>query len=162
MGTSSGTSPPQEVLEVADRLHSAAIHLLRRARARDGELGLSGPRLSALSVVVFAGPLTVSELAAAEQVRPPTMTRMVDALQRAALVSREPNPRDGRSVLVRATATGVLVLSRGRSRRVEDLAAHLRELHADELDTLAAAAALMERIAALHAGGPGGHASGGA
>ncbi len=146
MGTSSGSSPPQEVLEVADRLHSAAIHLLRRARVGDAELGLSGPRLSALSVVVFAGPLTVSELAAAEQVRSPTMTRLIDALQRERLVTREPNPKDARSVVVRATQTGRLVLSRGRSRRVEDLAARLGELPRQDLDTLAAAATLLERI----------------
>jgi DNA-binding MarR family transcriptional regulator len=146
MGTSSGSSPPQEVLEVADRLHSAAIHLLRRARVRDAELGLSGPRLSALSVVVFAGPLTVSELAAADQVRSPTMTRLIDALQREGLVTREPNPKDARSVMVRATQTGRLVLSRGRSRRVEDLAARLGELPRQDLDTLAAAATLLERI----------------
>jgi DNA-binding MarR family transcriptional regulator len=146
MGASSGSSPPQEVLEVADRLHSAAIHLLRRARVRDAELGLSGPRLSALSVVVFAGPLTVSELAAAEQVRSPTMTRLIDALQREGLITREPNPKDARSVMVQATQTGRLVLSRGRSRRVQDLAARLGELPSEDLDTLAAAATLLERI----------------
>ncbi len=103
MDASSGTSPAQEAEEVADRLHSAAIHLLRRVRVRDVELGLSGPRLSALSVVVFAGPLTVGELAAAEQVRSPTMTRLVDGLEGEGLVTREPNPVDARSVLVRAT-----------------------------------------------------------
>lgn len=154
MDTPRGTSPPQEVLEIADRLHSAAIHLLRRARVRDVELGLSGPRLSALSVVVFAGPLTVSELADAEQVRPPTMTRLVDALQREGLVTREPNPRDARSVLVRATATGRLVLSRGRSHRVEDLAARLWKLAPDDLRTLATAVTLMERAAATTATPP--------
>jgi DNA-binding MarR family transcriptional regulator len=147
MDTSRGTSPSQEALEVADRLHSAAIHLLRRARVRDAELGLSGPRLSALSVVVFAGPLTVSELAGAEQVRSPTMTRLIDGLQRTGLVTREPNPADARSVLVRATPTGRLVLSRSRSRRVEDLAARLSNLDVEGLGTLAEAATLMERIA---------------
>ena len=147
MGTSRGTSPPQEILEVADRLHSAAIHLLRRARVRDAELGLSGPRLSALSVVVFAGPLAVSELAAAEQVRSPTMTRLVDGLQREGLVTREPNPEDARSVLVRATPTGRLVLSRGRARRVEDLVARLTALSPEELAAMGAAADLIERVA---------------
>lgn len=132
---------------MADRLHSAAIHLLRRARVRDAELGLSGPRLSALSVVVVAGPVSVRDLAAAEQVRSPTMTRLVDALQRDGLVTREPNPADARSVLIRATASGRLVLSRGRSRRVEDLAARLAGLEAEDLGTLADAAALMERLA---------------
>ena len=146
MDTSSGTSPSQEALEVADRLHSAAIHLLRRARVRDAELGLSGPRLSALSVVVFGGPITVRDLAATEQVRSPTMTRLIDGLQQAGLVTREPNPDDARSVLIRATPTGRLVLSRGRSRRVEDLAARLSKLDARGLETLAEAATLMEEI----------------
>jgi DNA-binding MarR family transcriptional regulator len=150
MDTSSGTSPSQEALEVADRLHSAAIHLLRRARVRDGELGLSGPRLSALSVVVFGGPLTVRDLAAAEQVRSPTMTRLIDGLQQAGLVTRETNPEDARSVLIRATPSGRLMLSRGRSRRVEDLASRLSELDAHGLETLAEAATLMEGIS--HAG----------
>jgi DNA-binding MarR family transcriptional regulator len=146
MDTSSGTSPSQEALEVADRLHSAAIHLLRRARVRDAELGLSGPRLSALSVVVFGGPLTVRDLAAAEQVRSPTMTRLIDGLQQAGLVTRETNPEDARSVLIRATPSGRLMLSRGRSRRVEDLASRLSELDARGLETLAEAATLMEGI----------------
>jgi DNA-binding MarR family transcriptional regulator len=147
MDTRDSTSPSQEALEVAERLHSAAIHLLRLARVRDAELGLSGPRLSALSVIVMAGPLTIRDLAAAEQVRSPTMSRLVDGLQGDGLVSREPNPRDARSVLVRATATGRLVLSRGRSRRVEDLAAHLSRLDEDGLGTLSRASELMERIA---------------
>jgi DNA-binding MarR family transcriptional regulator len=147
MGASSGTSPAQEAREVADRLHSAAIHLLRRVRVRDVELGLSGPRLSALSVVVFGGPLTVGELAAAEQVRSPTMTRLVDGLQRDGLVTREANPRDARSVLVRSTPTGKLVLSRGRAARIEDLAARLARLAPEEVAALRAASALMDRVA---------------
>jgi DNA-binding MarR family transcriptional regulator len=147
MDASSGTSPAQEAEEVADRLHSAAIHLLRRVRVRDVELGLSGPRLSSLSVVVFAGPLTVGELAAAEQVRSPTMTRLVDGLEREGLVTREPNPADARSVLVRATPTGRLVLSRGRAARIGDLAARLTALDAPSLATLREASALIERVA---------------
>jgi DNA-binding MarR family transcriptional regulator len=147
MDASSGTSPAQEAEEVADRLHSAAIHLLRRVRVRDVELGLSGPRLSALSVVVVAGPLTVGDLAAAEQVRSPTMTRLVDGLEGEGLVTREPNPTDARSVLVRATPTGRLVLSRGRAARIEDLAARLTTLAPEELTSLREASALIERVA---------------
>jgi len=147
MDASSGTSPAQEADEVADRLHSAAIHLLRRVRVRDVELGLSGPRLSALSVVVLAGPLTVGELAAAEQVRSPTMTRLVDGLEGEGLVTREPNPADARSVLVRATDTGRLVLSRGRAARIEDLAARLMALAPEDLANLREASALIERVA---------------
>src|SRR5947208_16870395 len=88
------TSPTQEVEAVADRLHSAALHLLRRLRAEDDELGVSPPRLSALSVVVFGGPLTIGALAEAEGVKPPTMTRLVDGLEREGLVTRESDPAD--------------------------------------------------------------------
>jgi DNA-binding MarR family transcriptional regulator len=147
MDTSSGSSPAQEVREVADRLHSAAIHLLRRVRVRDGEPGLSPPRLSALSVVVLAGPISVGDLAAAEQVSSPTMTRLVDGLVRDGLVVREPHPDDGRSVHVRATATGKLVLTRGRAKRLEDLGSSLAALRPEELRILARAADLMERVA---------------
>src|ERR671914_1928025 len=102
---------------LADRLHSAAIHLLRRLRRTDTKTGLSGPRLSALSVVVFGGPLTLGELAAAEQVKPPTMTRLVRALEARGLVSREPDERDGRVVRLRATAKGRTLMAEGRARR---------------------------------------------
>src|SRR5918999_325999 len=102
---------------LADRLHSAAIHLLRRLRRVDATTGLSGPRLSALSVVVFGGPLTLGELAAAEQVKPPTMTRLVRALEARGLVSRETDEHDGRVVRLRATAKGRSLMAQGRARR---------------------------------------------
>ena len=107
---------------MADRLHSAALHLLRRLRTEDDLLGISPPRLSALSVVVYAGPISIGELATAEGVRPPTMTRLVDALERDGLVKRKQHPDDGRTVVVRATRKGVGTLTRGRARRVEVLA----------------------------------------
>src|SRR4051794_41857953 len=83
---------PEDAKVVADQLHSAAIHLLRSLRREDTASGLSAPRLSALSVVVFGGPLTIGALAAAEQVRPPTMTRLVAALQAQGLRARGPGP----------------------------------------------------------------------
>jgi DNA-binding MarR family transcriptional regulator len=132
---------------VADKLHSAAIHLLRRLRIEDEALGISAPRLSALSVVVFAGPIPIGELATAEGVRPPTMTRLVDGLERDGLVKREPDPEDRRGVVVRATTRGVRTLTRGRARRVEVLAQHLRQLPSKDLATLATAADLFERVA---------------
>src|SRR5215472_4786 len=93
--------------EVADRLHSAAIHLLRRVRAQDAASGVGPARLSALSVVVFAGPLSLQDLARAEQVRPPTMSRVVDGLQVAGLARRNVNTQDRRAVHIEATAKGV-------------------------------------------------------
>ena len=141
------SSPAREVDAVADKLHSAAIHLLRRLRIEDEALGISAPRLSALSVVVFAGPIPIGELATAEGVRPPTMTRLVDGLERDGLVKREPDPEDRRGVVVRATTRGVRTLTRGRARRVEVLAQHLRQLPSKDLATLATAADLFERVA---------------
>ena len=95
---------------VADRLHSAAIHLLRRLRKRDVESEVGPAQLSALSVLVFGGPRTLGELARAEQVRPPTMTRIVAGLQRSGLVRCERDPKDRRVVRVRATPKGLQVM----------------------------------------------------
>jgi len=79
---------------VADSLHSLAIHLLRMVRVEDAASGVAPARLSALSVIVFGGPISLKDLARAEQVRPPTMSRIIDALDSAGLARRKPNPRD--------------------------------------------------------------------
>lgn len=135
-----------DAFEIADRLHSAAIHLLRRLRRADTASGIPAPRLSALSVLVFGGPLTVSELAAAEQVRPPTMTRIIAALEGAKLVERQGDPTDRRIVRVRATVRGVEVLEEGRRRRIELLVRALEALPQSERDTLRRSLDSLERI----------------
>ncbi|MGI8617076.1 MAG: MarR family winged helix-turn-helix transcriptional regulator [Actinomycetota bacterium] len=131
---------------MADRLHSAAIHLLRRLRVEDEALGISAPRLSALSVLVFAGPKRIGELARIEQVEPPTMTRLVDGLVRDGLAVRETDPDDARAVRVRATATGGRTLRRGRARRVETLRTTLAGLSPAELAALGEGVEVLERI----------------
>lgn len=146
MTTSRPTSPTRDVDAVADRLHSAAIHLLRRLRVEDEALGISAPRLSALSVLVFAGPRRVGELAEAEQVEPPTMTRLVDGMERDGYVAREPDPDDRRAVIVRATAKGIRALKKGRAQRVDALVAGLRSLTPDELAALARGVDVLERV----------------
>jgi DNA-binding MarR family transcriptional regulator len=134
-----------DVSSTADRLHSASIHLLRRVRKEDEASGLSPARLSALSVVVFGGPLALGRLAAAEQVRPPTMTRIVSALEEDGLVRREPAARDRRSVVVAATPKGSRLLQRARRRRIESLVGLLGSLGEREIRTLEDAAAILER-----------------
>ncbi|MBJ7418539.1 MAG: MarR family transcriptional regulator [Niveispirillum sp.] len=106
---------------VAGRLHAASIRLLRLLRREDDDSGLTAPRLSALSVLVFGGPRSLGELAAAEQVRPLTISRIVDALAAAALVSRDPDPTDRRGVRITATETGRALLLAGLARRVAAL-----------------------------------------
>jgi DNA-binding MarR family transcriptional regulator len=146
MTASRRTSPTREVEAVADRLHSAALHLLRRLRTEDDILGVSPPRLSALSVVVFAGPIGIGALAAAEGVAAPTMTRLVDGLQRDGLVRRRPDPADARGVLVEPTATGKRILTKGRRQRVRTLAEGLAGLTSEELADIRRGADLIERV----------------
>ena len=132
--------------QVANRLHSAAIHLLRRVRTQDDAMGLSGPEGSALSVVVFGGPITLGALAAAEHVKPPTITRLVRDLEAKALVVREADPADRRVQRVTATALGRRVLEEGRARRVATITAALERLPAAELRALEAAVDILEGI----------------
>jgi DNA-binding MarR family transcriptional regulator len=132
-------------LDAADRFHSAAIHALRHVRRADPASGLSAARLSAMSVLVFGGPRTLGELAAAEQVRPATMSRIVRALEDDGYVRRERDAADGRVSRIRATPKGERVLWQGRRRRVENLAALLDRLNVKEVARVREAAELVER-----------------
>ena len=120
-------------------------------RREDPATGVPPAQLSALSVLVFGGPRTLGELAAAEQVRPPTMTRIVQALEAEGLVRRERDPDDGRIHRLRTTAKGRRVMQRGRERRVENLAALLGRLSPDEVARVREAAELVERALAQQA-----------
>jgi DNA-binding MarR family transcriptional regulator len=134
-------------LDVANRLHSAAIHLLRRARRVDAESHLPAPQLSALSVVVYGGPITLGALAGAEQVRPPTMTRLVAAMEAAALVVREADTEDRRVVRIRATPKGRRILEEGRDRRIAVIAESLATLTSAEVIEIAQALDAIEKVA---------------
>ena len=140
--------PSDPATELADRLHSAAIHVLRYLRTEDDALGLSAPKLSALSVLVFRGPLTVGELARAEQVTAATTSRLVSDLEALGLVVRSTDDGDARVRRVEPTPEGVSLLWEGRRRRVARLAASLETLGKEERATLARAADLLEGIVA--------------
>ena|SRR2546428_10254700 len=132
--------------ELADRLHSGALHLLRALRREDASLGVGPAKLSALSVLVFGGPRSIGALARTEQVRLPTMSRLVAALERDGLATRTQDRADRRSTLVHPTSVGRSVLRRGRDRRVAALARRLETLSPGDRAVLARAAALMERL----------------
>jgi len=136
---SMATHPVPETL--AELLHSTAIRLLRTVRRMDESSGLTTPRLSALSVIVFNGPITLGQLAQAEQVRPPTMTRIVNALEEQELVVKAQDSSDGRVLRIAATTKGKRVLIRGRARRVQFLTDQIR--HLDEVDQENLSAALV-------------------
>src|SRR5690348_16024354 len=133
-----------ELSSAADRFHSAAIHALRHVRKEDAGSSLTAARLSALSVLVFAGPKTLGEQAAAEQVRPPTMTGIVRGLEQEGLARRDPDRRDARVVRVHATAKGKRVLHQARQRRIDALAERLSELDAEEIALVRRAADLVD------------------
>jgi DNA-binding MarR family transcriptional regulator len=131
---------------VAQALHSAAIGLLRSVRKVDGSGELNAARLSALSVIVFAGPITLGELAGAEQVRPPTMTRIVNALEEQGLVRKSRDETDRRTVTLSATMKGKRLLVESRNRRIRPLADRMERLGGHELKTLQDAAVLLQEI----------------
>jgi DNA-binding MarR family transcriptional regulator len=135
-----------EALALADHLHSAAIHLLRRVRKRDAALGEGPARLSALSVLVFGGPTTLGGLASAEQVKPPTMSRIVAGLARSRLVEIEADPDDARRMRIRASAKGKKLLLKGRQLRVESFAVQLESLSPADIAKLESAAAVLKEV----------------
>jgi len=135
-----------DAVTVADRLHSAAIHLLRRVRKQDVATGEGPARLSALSVLVFGGPKTLKELAAAEQVKPPTMSRIVAGLKRSQLVTIAEDPADARRMRITATAKGTRLLQKGREMRIAYLASQLERLTPAELSQLGAAVEILSRM----------------
>lgn len=135
---------------IADLLHSAALHLLRRAARADAGMNLDGPRASLLSILVFAGPQPMSKLAQYERVTPAAITKLVGALERAGLAERVRDVADRRVVRVAPTAAGRALLENGRAARVDVVARLLRGLPAAELQILRRAAEIIEARLADH------------
>jgi DNA-binding MarR family transcriptional regulator len=135
-----------DATELAARLASLSTVLQRHLSRADTGEGLTRARLSALALLVLGGPRTLGDLAAAEHVRPPTMTRLVHAMEADGLVGREKNPNDGRSVVIAATPKGVRQLEHGRSRQIAPLAESISDLDRAERLRLEDAADLLGRV----------------
>ncbi|MBA4072551.1 MAG: MarR family transcriptional regulator [Gemmatimonas sp.] len=135
-----------------DQLHQLAIALLRGVRVEDERAGVGPALLSALSVLTFGGPHALGALAHAEGVRPPTMSRLVDGLERAGLARRRADPDDARGLRIEATPQGRALLLAGRARRLRRLAVAARALTPCARASVAAAIpALGALVQALHA-----------
>ena len=131
---------------MAAQVHSVSMRMLRMLRREDEEAGMSASRLSALSVIVFAGPISLNELATAEHVRAPTMSRIVEHLVQDGLVTREADPKDRRSIRIAATPAGRALLDEGRARRVQAIGSRLKKLADSERRALYRGMELMERL----------------
>lgn len=150
-GSGSGaasTPAKRDVLTVAERVHSAAIRILRAVRQADDDSGLSAPKLSALSVLVFAGPQSLGSLARAEQVTAATMSKLVSDLESEGLLAKRVDHRDRRGLRIEVTAKGRTLLLKGRERRLALLKQKLSGLSKADLATLDAAAEITLRLAA--------------
>jgi DNA-binding MarR family transcriptional regulator len=135
---------PATADELAPRLHSAVLHLLRRLAREDRASGQSPARLSALSVLVFGGARPIGQLARDVGVSAPTMTRLVAGLEADGLVTRTADPADRRTQRIAATGRGREILVAGRARRVAALEALLAEVPARDQATLERAVAIIE------------------
>lgn len=114
--------------ETAERLHSIAVRLLRRARAADREAGVGPAQLSALSVLYFSPELALTALAEIEDVSQPTMTRIVRSLEAAGAVTRVASAADRRVALVSISAEGRRIFEAARGRRlaiIEGILGHM-------------------------------------
>ena len=134
------------LLETAEAIHAAAIRILRIVRVEDAQAGVPPAQLSALSVLVFGGPQSLGGLAVAEQVKPPTMSRVVEGLVRQGLAARQAHPSDRRSVRIAATPKGRKLLLAGRDRRVQALARRFEKLAAPDLEAIRKAARALSGV----------------
>jgi DNA-binding MarR family transcriptional regulator len=132
---------------LASELRTTVMRLARRLRNQRADTSLSLGQLAALGSLDRHGPLTPGELAAHERIQPPSMTRIVTALETAGLVTRTDHPTDRRQVLVAASDSGRAMLRDDRRRRDAWLAQRMRDLPADDLEVLRRAAAVLHRLA---------------
>jgi len=141
------TTPRTETrsTDLAAQLRFAVMRLGRRLRQHAPE-DITPSQLSALSVIVRERRLTLSQLAAAERVQPPTITRVVDLLESKGLARRVASETDRRVAFVEATRAGTELVEAIRRRRDAYLAQRLRTFTADERDVLRRAAPLLERL----------------
>lgn len=132
---------------LASTLRLSVMRLARRLRAERADTSLTLTQLGALATLERHGPLTPGELAAHERVQPPSMTRVVAALEAAALVTRAPHATDGRQVVLQVSEAGSALLAEDRRRRDAWLAQQLHGLAADDLAVLRQAVAVLDRLA---------------
>jgi DNA-binding MarR family transcriptional regulator len=132
---------------LASGLRPALLRLTRLLRQNRGDDSVSLGQLAALGTLSYHGPMSAGELAERERVRPPSMTKIVAALEDRGLVTREPHPTDGRQVVIAATAAGRAVVESTRRARTQWLVQRLGGLAPEEIEVLNAAVPILEKLA---------------
>src|SRR5438477_9458976 len=136
--------------QLAEQLRVAIARLTRRLRQTRPVGELTQNQISVLTSLELAGALTPRELAEAERVAPPTMTKVLAKLEERGLLQRTPHPTDGRQVILSATEAGRAVIAETKRARDEWLARRLSTLTAEERDTLKRAADILGRLGREH------------
>jgi DNA-binding MarR family transcriptional regulator len=131
---------------LASELRTSVMRLARRLRRMRADTTLSLGQLAALGTLDRHGPMTPGELAAHERVQPPSMTRIVNALEETGYVSRTPHATDGRQVVVALTVAGTRLLKEDRRQREAWLAQRLRDLEPEDRELLHRAAEVLDRL----------------
>lgn len=140
-------TPARATADLAAELRPVILRLGRRLRQmQDESVELTASQSSVMGVLLRRGDLTMGELALEEQVRPPTITRVVKGLEERGLLLRTPAPQDGRQSLVGLTSAGRDVLETNRRRRNEWLTERLSELDADERELLRRVLGVLEKM----------------
>ncbi|HVD86834.1 MAG TPA: MarR family transcriptional regulator [Solirubrobacterales bacterium] len=134
--------------ESAAHLRTAIVRTARRLRQETAAetSGLTPTSTAALATIERHGPLTPSEIAEIERVKRPTITRTLGCLEREGLIDRATDPADGRMTLVSVNGAGRERLRRLRGRKNAYLARRMRDLSAEEVETLERAAEILERM----------------
>jgi DNA-binding MarR family transcriptional regulator len=132
---------------LAQALRPSVMRLARRLRQmRDDSVGLNSNQLSAMAVLLNSGDLLMGELAAAEKMQPPSMTRIVNGLEARGYVARRPDPADRRQCLVTLSDEGRKILLANRRRRDEWLAIRIAQLAPGEREVLREAIEILEKV----------------
>ena len=138
-------APPLPISELAAHLRIVVMRLQRRLRAEAGD-ELSPTLVAALVSIERHGPLTLGRLAELERVTPPSITRVVAALERDGLVRREVDERDRRVSRVAVPAEGERLLQRSRTLKAAYLARRLERMDDGDLAAVREALPILERL----------------
>ena len=140
--------PTRQDSELASALRLAVMRLARRMRAERADTSLTLSQLAALATLERHGAMTPRDLAAAERVQPPSLSRLAASLEEQGLITRTPHASDGRQVLLAVSTSGVALLREDRRRREAWLAQQLACLEPEERAGLEQATTVLDRLAA--------------